>query len=138
MTLWTKYKIVVDTNVILSGLLFGGNPEKILKLFANDQIKLILSPEILSEILKKLNAFGLDTKFIEETRYIFETRAIKVLPKKKFHLVRDPTDNKFLEAALEGKAEYIITGDKDLLTLRSFRKILIVSPGEFIQKMGTL
>lgn len=132
MILSTGYKVVIDTNVIISGIFWGGNPKKILQLFRNKQIEVLISPEMLFEIIRILEEFEADEKLINDVKYIFQTRAVKVLPKKKFHIVRDPKDNIFLDASFEGKADFLISGDKDFLTLKNFYKTRIISPKDFI------
>lgn len=59
-----------------------------------------------------------------------------VSPKKRITVVRDSTDNKIIEAAVEGKCEYIVTGDKDLLVLGKYKNIKIVSPKEFLEEFS--
>jgi len=129
----TKYKVVLDTNVFISGLVYGGNSEKILRLFKDDQIELLISPQTHAEVLLKLPKFPLTNNYINEQDALIQAKATKVVPKKKVRVSRDPKDNMFLELAQEGKAKYLITGDKDLLTLKSFRGTLIVTPKEFLE-----
>ena len=133
MTLSTKSKVVLDTNVQISGLLFGGNCEKILNLFKNNQLELLISPKTHAELLNKLPNFSLTEDFIYKTNTLLQTKATKILPKKKVKICRDPKDNMFLELCLAGKADYLITGDKDLLYLKSFKNTLTLSPKEFLK-----
>ncbi len=66
---------------------------------------------------------------------LLEASSIVVVPRRAFAAVRDETDDRVLEAAVEGAANYIVSGDDDLLSLGSFQDILIVPPGEFVGKI---
>lgn len=132
MKLLTRYRVVIDTNVFISGLLFGGNAEKILQLFKKDKLRIVISPETLHELITKLYKFRLEEAFIDEFVDLMESKAIKIIPKKKIRLSRDEKDNMFLEVAYTGKADYLISGDKDLLSVKEIYKTQIVSPREFL------
>ncbi|OGG31230.1 putative toxin-antitoxin system toxin component, PIN family [Candidatus Gottesmanbacteria bacterium RIFCSPLOWO2_02_FULL_38_8] len=133
MTLLTKFKVVFDTNVFVSGLVFGGNCEKILRLFKDEQIELLISPQTHTEVLKKLPHFGLGKKYFNEQNAQIQAKATRVFPRIKINVCRDPKDDIFLELCLAGNANYLITGDKDLLDLKSYRSTLILSPKEFLK-----
>lgn len=135
MTLSKKPRVVIDTNVFLSGILYGGNAEKILRLFQDNKITLIISPETTAELFTKLQKFDADPQLVEDLDVILDAHAIKVLPKKKVRLSRDPRDNIFLEAAITGDVDYLITGDNDLLTLKTIETIPIVSPKQFLEQI---
>ncbi len=132
MTSSTKFKAAVDTNIFISASLFGGNPEKIIKLIKTQQINLIISPTIELEIFRKLAQLNAPVEEIQKLKRLFADSALPVVPKKKVELCRDPKDNMFLEAALEAKADFLITGDKDLLTLKTFKSTKILTPKEFL------
>jgi len=129
-------KIILDTNIIISGIGFGGKPRKILHLVLDDKIKAVTSPILLAEledvIVKKFQK--LITQLDPINKRIRE-RFIIVKPRKSLHAVRDDDDNRVLEAAIEGKCSYIVTGDRDLLDLKTFRKIKIVAPDTFLSEM---
>lgn len=135
MSLSKKPKVVIDTNVFISGILYGGNAEKILGLFKDAKIEVIISPETLNELLIKLAKFEVEEKLIEDLYYILDTGTIKVLPTKKVTVARDKKDNMFLALAWESKADYLVTGDKDLLILKNYERTLIVSPKKFLEIM---
>lgn len=131
---WSRrYRVVVDTNVFVSGVLFGGNPEKILKLILGKTFDLLISPEVAFEIIRKLELFGAEAKDIDDLKYIFNEGAIKVVPKEKVNVCRDPKDNMFLELSLSGNADYLVTGDKDLLEIKEFKGTKIIKPKEFLE-----
>lgn len=134
-------KVVLDTNTLISGFLWHGNEEKLLLMVNENKIKLYISEEILKEITgvihrpkftKVLNTANLTPESILE--YIVE-KSVIVKPKQKFAAVKkDAEDNKFLECAVEAKADYIISGDKHLLELKELKGIKIVKTKEFLEK----
>lgn len=127
-------KVVLDTNIIVSALVFGGRPEEILKIALQREISPITSPllqaELSETLIKKFNFSELKVQQIEKKL----KKICKVVsPSIEIHVSRDEMDNKVLEAAIEGKCTYIITGDKDLLDLKVFKKIKILTPNQFLQ-----
>lgn len=133
MTWWKRPKAVIDTNVFISGILFSGNPAKILRLFQAGKIELLLSPELETEILRKIAAFTADKNLIADLYYILEEKSIKIIPAEPVKICRDPKDNMVLALAKEGGADVVITGDKDLLILRRFGRALILTPSQFLE-----
>ena len=129
-------RIVLDTNAVVSALLFRGVSSKLVSLWQNALITPLLSREILDEYLRVLSypKFELSEKeikgLIQEEILPF---AEVVKPKRRLRVVRrDPSDNKFLECAIAGKASVIISGDKDLLSLGRYRRIRLQSPAQFL------
>lgn len=127
-----KFKVVIDTNIFISGIFFGGNPLKILRLWQRRKIELVISPELEAEIIRKLKAFDASEDLLTNWKEIIEENSMSVLPKAEPKLSRDPKDNFLLAAALEAKADYLITGDKDLLILGKIGKTKILKPSQFI------
>lgn len=134
-------RVVVDTNVLVSGL-FGikNSPSsQILKVIRSQKIILVTSPVILEEVSEVINRKRIikltkmhekeRKKFIEELIERSDVTAGKQLPK---IVGRDVKDDKFLACAYEAKADYLITGDDDLLVLKEYKGIKIVKPREFI------
>jgi len=128
-------RVVLDTNVYISALLFGGIPAEIIELGREKKIQILSSSSILLELAKILQ-----DKFSFQRRMIFNVIAeIKrfseiIYPKQKLNVIgKDKADNKILECALEGKSKYIISGDSHILELKEFRGIKILSPSEFIK-----
>lgn len=130
-----KPRVVVDTNTFISAIFWGGNPLKVINLWRFDEkYDLIISPEILAEIISKLKyKFRLPESLLAEWRDLLESEAILIIPKIKIRLCRDPKDNMLLEAAAASKAHYLITGDKDLLALKTFKNTKILKPAQFLQ-----
>ncbi|MGA1875404.1 MAG: putative toxin-antitoxin system toxin component, PIN family [bacterium] len=129
-------KVVIDTNIYISAVLFGGNSEKIRKLAREGKIELLVSENILTEIAgvlkRKFNWF--DWQISE---LIKDIRAITTLvtPALSLSVIKeDEPDNRFLECAVEGKARYIISGDKHhLQPLKEYRGIKILSAAQFLE-----
>ena len=127
-------KVLLDTNILVSAIVFGGKPEQILHLILEEEFLAITSPVLLAELKEVLNKkfppretdFKLTIKNIEE---IFKT----IQPKKTINILNDNDDNRVLEAAIEGNCKYIVTGDKELLSLKSYQGVKIVTAGEFLK-----
>lgn len=129
----TKLRVVVDTNVFISGLLWGGNPGKILNLWLWGKFNLLMSPYLCFEILDVYQKFDNPSQDTEKLRLYLETKTIKIIPKKKVRVCRDPKDNQILTLCWVGQADFLITGDKDLLSLKEFKNTKIVKPKEFLK-----
>ena len=127
-------RVVNDTNVWLSALYFSGKPAKIVNLIEDQKIVSITSDFILEEVKEKLvSDFNTPLYAANGTvSYISSISQIVPLQGKDFNL-RDPDDNKVLETAVVGNCNYLITGDKDLLTLGGYNRIQIVAPAEFLR-----
>jgi len=129
-------KIVCDTNVLISGLLFGGHARKILQLASRGVLINFLSPDILREaedVLRR-SKFGLRPEQVLEIITLFKETFEIVIPSFKVQAIQsDPEDNHVIEIALTARAEFIISGDKHLLKLTEFKGIHVVSPAQFIE-----
>ena len=131
-------KIVIDTNVFVSGLNFKGKPREVLDLIWKEEIKVYLSLFILRELEKVLEEdFGWNKEQIERTIKRIKGKTMKVQPKVKISVIKEKDDdNRILECAVEGKAQYIVSGDKQhLLPLKEYEGIKILSPAEFLREM---
>ena len=130
------FKIVPDTNVLISAVISNGYEFELLKLAKLEKLHLIISYEILwefEEVIKRPK-FGFSPEqilnAIEQIKSISEIIETSI----KLDIVkRDPDDNKVIETALEGKADYIISGDKDLLDLKEHNSIKIINAREFLE-----
>jgi putative PIN family toxin of toxin-antitoxin system len=130
-------RVVIDTNIVVSGLLFGGIPGRLIRLWKKKRILPLISKEILSEYLKvlaypkfKLSEGEINYLLYQEILPFFEVIAVK----QGMQIIKeDPSDDKFINCALSGKAKVIISGDKHLLALKSYRNIKILSPSEFLE-----
>lgn len=128
-------RVVLDSNIFISGIIFGGNPRKIINLIFEGKLKLCISSEILVEIKEVLerNKFGFSPDVTQHIIYEIESISEFITPKKKHSIIkRDPDDNIIIDCAIEAQAEYIITGDNDLLDLKEYKNIKIINASEFI------
>lgn len=126
-------KIVLDTNVFISGIFWSGSPYKVLTLWAKNKINLLVTKKILSEYLRVLHK--IDKKGdIAKKWHTFALENSIILKESEFvRICRDPEDNKFLNCAIEGKADYLISGDDDLLSLKTIESTKIVTPTQFLK-----
>lgn len=122
-------RILLDTNIIISALIFGGNPRRIFKWALSKNIIAVTSLPLLAElsdILTKKFDFSRDKiKFLGEK---IKQDFFLVYPKHEISILKDIPDNRVLEAAEAGGCDYIVTGDKELLALKKFKNIAIVTP----------
>ena len=136
-----KTKVVLDTNVLISGILFGGNPRQILELVIQGKIDAYISTAIFTEFKEVLlrPKFGLTHKECFSIAKEIEDIFCFVFPQITVDLFRDdPDDNIILECALAADVKYIITGDPHLLNLESFEKIKIISPAAFVAELSEI
>jgi putative PIN family toxin of toxin-antitoxin system len=128
-------RVILDTNVLISGIFFSGPPYQILKAWQSHKIQLVISTNIYNEyrrvadLLKKkykkidissiLNLIATNSDFIDT----------QDLPKP---VCEDPDDDKFIASAISGKVKIIVSGDKHLLKLSGFNGIVIIKPKEFV------
>ncbi len=122
-------RVVFDTNVYISGLLFPGPPRQVLELARKRQVILIASDGIINETARKLREkFSWPEHKIQE--FVRETSRLAKLynPKVKLSVVEDEADNRILECAVAGKAHIILSGDNHLLKLKEYENIPIQKP----------
>jgi len=130
-------RIVLDTNVFISGIFFTGPPYQILKAWRDGEVQLLVSPSILDEYQRigvelSLQFRDVDLKpFLDLLTIKAEIVLAPALPPV---IHDDPSDDKFLEAAVAGKASYISSGDKHLLKLYEYQGIQILKPIDFVQR----
>ena len=131
-----RFKAVIDTNIFVSAYLGSTNCLSILNAFKNRRFTLILSKPIKKEIkavLMRPELTGLSEKEVDLFFKINELNTIIMETATPITICRDPEDNKILEAAIAARADMIVTGDKDLLTLKNIEGIHIATPREFLQ-----
>ena len=129
-------KIVIDTNVVISAVFFGGNPQKIIEAVVDGDFHAFATPAIIEEyceivdemIKRKLGRLNqrILSPLIEKLSVIETVSTIKIS--------RDPDDDKFIECAIDAGAIYIISGDKDLLDIGEYQNVQIITAQEFCQK----
>ncbi len=137
-------RVVADTNIALSAFLFGGLPYHFLNEVERSRIVILTSETLISELEESLNK----SKFIpilvdrqtSSTIIISQYRElVEIVPSPQIieSDVRDPDDNIILACAVTGQADYIVTGDKDLLVLQEYQHIKIVRVADFMKTLST-
>lgn len=128
-----RTKVVLDTNVYISGIVFGGTPRRLLDLAREGRFKVYASTAILLEVAEKLQGkFGWEIEKVEKTIQALGKLAKIVKPVERYEVIKaDPSDDKIIECAGESKADYIVTGDKHLLQLKRWKRVRIIKPSDF-------
>ena len=131
-------RVVIDTNVVVSALLFGGTPGKLISLWKEGRIKAFISKEIIDEYLRvlayprfNLSEMEIDYLLYQEILPYFEITKIKSGP---IILEKDPPDDKFIYCAQASDSKIIISGDQHLLSMKKYGLIEILSPAQVIKR----
>ena len=129
-------KIVVDTNVLISGVFFGGFPRRILSAAVDGRLTICATTEIVDEYVEIVQEM-IDRKQgrLHPNLLAPLIKAMELIePQTRVTLSRDPDDDKFLGCAKDARAMYIVSGDKDLLVLKEYEQILIMTAREFCER----
>lgn len=130
---------MLDTNVIVSGYLFEESKPGQVLIEVLERGTLLLSREVSEELIEVLGRRKFDRYVKQETRARFLANLFQqaeyIEIKQPVHECRDPGDDKFLELALNGSADVIVSGDDDLLVLAEIRGIPIRTPDEFLSSL---
>lgn len=133
-----ELKVVIDSNILVSILKGSAVLSPIYTAFKEGRLKLIVNSELLKELAAVLSrpCLHIDRTDIKELFRLIKFKAVRLksitsLPR----ICRDPKDNFILELAVVSDADFIVTGDKDLLVLKSFRGIPIIKPREFLKQI---
>ena len=126
-------RLVLDTNVIISALLFDGSPEKLLLSVVGGPHQLVISPYIISETSRIL-----ETKFMVNSQNSKNLQSIlsesEIVYFEPFlNIVADKPDNRIIETAVKGGVDYLVTGDKLLLSLGGYQDIKIVTTADLLK-----
>lgn len=133
-------RTVLDTNVFVSAFLLIGRLNRLSPLLYNKRYAWLLSQEIFEEYTRIASRplYRLDSREIKTILYQVKERAEWVQVHSRFQVIpEDPTDDKFLACAVDGRADWIVTGDRHLLRLGSFQRIRIVTPADFLKSFQT-
>lgn len=131
-------RVVLDANVVISGIFWSGPPHAILRLWLQGKATLLVSVPILEEyrdVLERMTGSSDAAIFTKWNRLLTEISEI-VGPQRRAGICRDPDDDKYLEAAVGGRAQALVSGDEDLLVLKKIDGIPIFSPRAFLQSIG--
>jgi len=139
-------RAVLDANVVVSGVLSGkGYPGRILAAWRDEQFHLVISEAILEEIGRVLRYPRIATRHqwndAQLRVFIEDLTHVAILTPGELTLsaiAEDPSDNRYLECAVEGDADYIVSGDHHLLNLAHYRGIEILTPRSFVEMHGSL
>jgi putative PIN family toxin of toxin-antitoxin system len=132
----SKPKVVIDTNVFVSGLTFKGKPRDVLDLIWRGDIEACISSFILKELEETLKKdFSWDRDQIRHTIDKIKAKTILIQPENKVSVIKGrDDDNRILECAIEGEVQYLVSGDrKHLLPLKEYQGTTILSPSEFLK-----
>jgi len=135
-------RAVIDTNILVRALIKPlGTVGPVLRYLRDGAYVLIYSEPLLTELVDVLNRprirekYSLSSEDIETVMALILLRGELVVPKRRITVCRDSQDNMFLEAAADGNANMIVSGDDDLLSLEEFEGIPIITPIEFLKEM---
>ena len=128
-------KVVLDTNVLVSGIFFSGPPAEILRAWSQGKFQMVLSPEILDEYTRV--SAELADKFPDmDFRRILDLVVVRsdvcspnALPQR---VCEDPHDDKFFAAAIDTRTKIIISGDKHLLKVSGYQGVSVLTPRQFV------
>jgi putative PIN family toxin of toxin-antitoxin system len=129
--------VVIDTSVWISGVFYRGNPYRVLQAWRDEKYELVYTPETIAEIETRLRdkaiEFGANVADVDEwVAYIHAFARVVASTGAGAGVTRDPKDDKFLDAAVSGKATYLVSSDHDLQVLQEFQRVKIVSPKDFL------
>jgi putative PIN family toxin of toxin-antitoxin system len=131
-------RVVADTNILISALMFGGLPGRFLDLALRQRFALVTSMALLDELDEKLRGkFAVSDGDALAIRAKLEDNVSLVGPDFELNAIPDdPDDNRVLECALAGKADFVVSGDRHLLRIGNYEGIAIVTTRQFIETAG--
>jgi uncharacterized protein len=131
-------RVVIDTNVVISALLFGGIPGQLIPLWKSGHIITLASAEIIDEYIRVM-AYPKFKLSEEEIHYLLYNEIlpyfdlVSVRPALSPIIEKDSSDDKFILCAIAGKANFILSGDQHLLSRKNYKKIKILNPEQFLK-----
>lgn len=133
-------RIVIDTNVIASAIFFGGRPRELLELLVTRKLNAFASTQIITEYKETVEE--LCSRYPEKPIQLplaAIIAAINLIESTSIiRVCRDPDDNKFIECAVDADCLYIVSGDKDLLAIKEYDRVQIVTVSEFFTHYSPL
>ena len=129
-------RVVVDTNVVISGVFFGGKPRRIIEAIADERLYAYATPAIIDEYIEVVHEMLMrkQGKLHSDVLMWLVDRMTIFEPVSSVSVCRDPDDDKFIGCALDARARYIISGDKDLLEVEEYQGVKIIAAHNFCQK----
>ena len=129
-------KILIDTNILISGLFFNGLTKEFLNRMDFEKFQVCVNKEIITEYKEQIQKKILNPKYILNEKlfekFFRDLHNFEI--KSDLKICRDPKDDKFINCAIDAKAIYIVSGDDDLLTIKNFAGIEIVTARDFYDK----
>jgi len=128
-------RIVLDTNVFVSGIFFSGPPSRILEAWRDDNVQMAISPDIFHEYQRIGSELSKQFPIVDLNSILGLVIIHAVMfpsPKLPEPVCEDPDDDKFIACAITSKSNVIVSGDKHLLKVSGFRGINILKPREFV------
>lgn len=130
-------RVLVDTSVLISAIVFGGPPRSVLELGLRGRTRLVTSRYLLGELERVLvSRFHFSPEAAREVGTELESASLLVDPTEVPRVSRDRADDEVLAAAHVGQARWVVTGDQDLLALITYKRIAILSPRRFLDEVG--
>jgi putative PIN family toxin of toxin-antitoxin system len=131
-------RVVLDTNTLIPAFLFPGTASRLVSLWQSRRITVAISKDTLEEYLRVL-AYPRLRLSDEEIRGLVEEELLPFVEtirgRRRLAVVRrDPEDDKFIECGVASRARYLVTGDRDLREIQSYRGITILTVGEFLER----
>lgn len=130
-----ELRVVVDTNVLVSAIVYGGIPKQILALILDEHIVGVTTRVLVAELIDVLSKkFHFSSRKLAKAESLIQDSFCIVQSQRTISVLDDDDDNRVLEAAVVGACDYIVTGDTDLLCLKQFKDIAIVTSADFLEE----
>lgn len=128
-------RVVFDTNIFISALVIpGSQAEKAIIRILGDKDVLLLSKPIIDEVLSVMSAkFSRDREAISRVAVYLSELGQNIATKKKISILKDEPDNRILECAVSGKADVVVTGDKEMLSMKEYLGIKIIKLKQYLE-----
>ncbi len=130
-------KLVIDTNVFISGAFFSGPPHEILKAWSDGFIRMIISPEIFAEYQETGEKLALKFPDVDINPWFELVATVATFvnaPQLSEQICTDPDDDMFLACAIASKTKLVTSGDKALLETSGFKGVTVLTPRKFVDK----
>ncbi|MBI3610203.1 MAG: putative toxin-antitoxin system toxin component, PIN family [Nitrospirae bacterium] len=132
-------RVVFDSNIFISALAIpGSQAEKAILRILSGHDTLLISQKILDETLSTLaNKFSRDIEALSRVAVNLTEMSEMVTPRKRLKVLKDDPDNRILECALEGDADFVVTGDKEMLRQKHYGGVRIITLREYLDRPGS-
>jgi putative PIN family toxin of toxin-antitoxin system len=130
-------KVVIDTNVFISGVFFSGAPYQVLQAWRDEKLQVVISLEIMAEYRRVGEIFAQERPGIDLSKildYVFQNADFFEAPSLPESVCADPDDDKFLACALASGIKLIVSGDKHLLNVSGYKEVEVLKPRTFLEK----